>query len=161
MTFRLRRALVAVAVLPMALGGCYAYAPAEGPAPVPGERVRAQLTSSGTVWLLENWGRNRSSVDGLFVRTDSDDVVLAAWRADLPGRTRFQPSIDTVRVPRRHVAQLQERRLSPVRTAVAVAVGIGVVSLAVSELAGVGGSSGDDGGGTQFLVIPLDLILGR
>jgi hypothetical protein len=158
---RFRRALSIILALPLALGGCYAYGPPEGPAPEPGQRVRAQLTSSGAAWLLENWGRSRSSVDGLFVRGETDEVVLAAWRADLPGMTGFDASIDTVRVPRRHVAQLQERRLSPVRTAVAAAVGVGIVSLAVSELAGIGGSSGDDDGGTQFLVIPLHRLLGR
>jgi hypothetical protein len=155
------RALLFAAVLPLAWSGCYAYVPPAGPAPEPGQQVRAQLTSSGTTWLLENWGRTRSTVDGLFVRNNAEEVVLAAWRADLPGRTGFEASIDTLRVPRRHVAQLQERRLSPVRTAVAVAVGVGVVSLAVAGLAGVGGDSGDGDGGTPFLVVPLSLLLGR
>jgi hypothetical protein len=137
--------------------GCYSYASTPGSVPEPGAQVRARLNPSGTAWLVENWGRNRNALDGLFVATESQDMVLAAWRSDLPA---LPASIDTVRIPRQHVVELQQRRLSALRTGIAAAIGVGVVALAVSELAGIGGGSGENNGGTPFLVVPLRSLLG-
>jgi hypothetical protein len=153
---RFAAALLAAA-LPLTSAGCYGYAAAPGSGPEPGEQVRARLTPNGTAWLVENWGRSRDALDGRYVGTRSDAVVLAAWRSDLP---ELPASIDTVRIPRQHVAELQQRRLSPVRTGIAIAVGAGILSLAVAELAGIGGGGGGDDGNTPFLVIPLELLLG-
>lgn len=152
--------LTAVVLLALQLAGCYTYSTATTD-PAPGERVRAQLTPGGSAWLAENFGRNRDELDGTFVRRDTASVVFTTWRADLPGGTRFRTSIDTLRIPRMHVAALEERTLSVGRTALAAAVAAGIVVLAVSALSGSGGSSGGDGGPTPLLVMPPPLPIAR
>ncbi len=152
--------ILAGLLLTAQLGGCYAYSAAGAP-PVPGEPVRARLTPGGTVWLAQNFGRNRDALDGSFVREDSAGFVFSTWRSDLPGRTAFSTSIDTLRIPREHVAAIEERRLSVGRTAVAAAAATGLVILAISALSGAGGDGDDNGGGTPFLVLPLRLPFAR
>lgn len=148
--------IIAAVMLPVHLVGCYTYSAARDD-PAPGEPVRTRLTPNGSVWLAENFGRNRTTLDGTFVRSDTASITVTTWRSDLPGRTRFSTSIDTVRIPHAHVAALEERTLSIGRTALAAGVATGLVVLAVSALSGAGGSSDGDGGGTPFLVLPLRL----
>jgi hypothetical protein len=156
----MRTRLLAGLLAVVHLTGCYAYSAGAG-RPEPGEPVRARLTNGGEVWLAENFGRSRDALDGRYVREDSAGIVFTTWRADLPGRTEFRTSIDTLRIPSEHVAALEQRRLSVGRTLVAAAVATGVVVLAVSAISGAGGSGDDDGGGTPFLVLPLPLPLLR
>lgn len=156
---RLARACVTL-LLPVQLAGCYGYAAMREP-PVPGEPLRARLTPGGAAWLVENFGRNRQNVDGTFVREDDASVVFTTWRADLPNSAQFRASIDTLYIPREHLAALEQRQLSIGRTAIAAAIGAGIVVLAVSELAGAGGSSGGNGGGPPLLVLPLRLPFAR
>lgn len=151
---------LAAALLALHLGGCYGYAVTTRE-PRAGEQLRARLSSTGSAWLLENLGRSRSTVDGTFIRTDADRLVLAAWRADLPATQQFRAAIDTLRIPREHVVAIEQRRLSIGRTAALVAVGTGIVVLAVSELAGIGGNGDGGDGGTTFLVVPLRLPIGH
>jgi hypothetical protein len=152
---RIARACIAV-LLPVQLAGCYGYAAMREP-PAPGEPLRARLTPGGAAWLVENFGRNRENVDGTFVRQDDASVVFTTWRADLPNSAQFRTSIDTLYIPREHVAALEQRQLSIARTAIAAALGAGIVALAVSELSGAGGSDNGNGGGTPLLVLPLRL----
>lgn len=159
-TLRRRVRMTAVVLLAFQLAGCYTYSTARSD-PAPGERVRAQLTPGGAVWLAENFGRNRDVLDGTFVRRDTTGIVFTTWRADLPDRTQFRTSIDTLRIPRMHVAALEARRLSLGRTALAAAVATGIIVLAVSALSGTGGSSGGNGGPTPLLVMPPPLPIAR
>ncbi|MGH7444698.1 MAG: hypothetical protein ACREKM_07470, partial [Longimicrobiales bacterium] len=123
--------VVAAVLLPPQLAGCYAYQATREP-PRAGESLRARLTPAGSAWLVETLGRSRENVDGTFVRQDAETLVFAAWRADLPASTQFRTSIDTLRIPRQHVAAIEERRLSIGRTAIAAAVATGIVVLVVS-----------------------------
>lgn len=154
-------ACVAAAVLlTLQLAGCYAYQTTREP-PRPGESLRARLTPAGSAWLVETIGRSRENVDGTLVRQDAETLVFATWRADLPASTQFRTSIDTLRIPRQHVAAIEERRLSIGRTAIAAVVAAGIVALVASEIAGAGGSDDGGGGGTPFLVMPLPLPIAR
>ncbi|MGH7443621.1 MAG: hypothetical protein ACREKM_02035 [Longimicrobiales bacterium] len=152
--------MTAAVLLALQLAGCYTYSTARTQ-PGAGDRVRARLTPGGSVWLAENFGRSRETLDGTFVRRDTASIVFTTWRSDLPSRTQFSTSIDTLRIPRAHVAALEERTLSVGRTALAAAVATGLVVLVVSALSGAGGSGDGDGGGTPFLVMPLPLPIAR
>src|SRR5690606_15190970 len=66
----LTRAVAAV-LLTLQLAGCYGYAVTQEP-PEPGESVRARLTPGGRVWMAENVGRSRETVDGTFVRAQDN-----------------------------------------------------------------------------------------
>ncbi len=147
---------VAAVLLSLQLAGCYGYGATREP-PLPGEPLRARLTPGGTAWMVENLGRSRETVDGTFVRAEDSTFVFATWRADLPGARQFRTSIDTLHIPRQHVAALEERRLSIGRTALAVAGIAGIAALALSELGGIGGSGGGGDGGGVFFTAPLQL----
>ena len=134
------------------LGGCYSYAARAG-VPEPNERVRARLTSSGQAWLVEHSGRARTELEGIFIRSDPDHVVLSVWRSDLPGTTQFRTAIDTLRIPAQHVAAFEQRRFSTGRTILAGLLGAGAVALAVGVMTGVGGGGDGDGGGPVFFRI--------
>lgn len=151
---------VAAGLLLLQLAGCYGYAVTQE-APAPGEPVRARLNPGGSAWMVEHLGRNRETVEGTFVREQPDAFVFATWRADLPGATQFRTSIDTIHVPRQHVVALEERRLSIGRTAIAAAALTGIVVLAVSELAGIGGSGEGGTGGGVFFTAPVSLPFTR
>jgi hypothetical protein len=155
----LTRAVAAV-LLTLQLAGCYGYAVTQEP-PEPGESVRARLTPGGRVWMAENVGRSRETVDGTFVRAQDNALVFTTWRTDLPGATQFRTSIDTLRIPQQHVAAFEEPRLSVGRTAILVAGIAGVVALAFSELGGIGGGSEGGQGGGVFFTAPLRLPLNR
>ncbi|HEU5209848.1 MAG TPA: hypothetical protein VFU06_10570 [Longimicrobiales bacterium] len=151
---------VAAVLLSLQLTGCYGYA-ATREAPAPGESLRARLTPAGTAWLVENAGRSRETVDGTFVRAQDSALVFATWRTDLPGATQFRTSIDTLHIPQQHIAALEQRRLSVGRTALAVAGAAGILVLALSELAGIGGSGEGGRGGGVFFTAPLQLPFTR
>lgn len=151
-----RRRTVAVVLLlcfVLHLSGCYSYASAGGAMPEPNQRVRAQLTSSGQTWLIEQSGRARSNLEGTFIRSEPEHFLLTVWRSDLPGTTQFRTGIDTLRVPSQHVAEFQQRRLSAGRTILAGVLAAGAVALAIGVMTDVGGGGDGDGNGTVFFTI--------
>ena len=153
---RSRRRTVGVLLLAcfaVHLGGCYSYAASGAGMPEPHERVRARLTSSGQAWLVEHSGRARNELEGTFIRSEPDHVVLSVWRSDLPGTTQFRTGIDTLRIPSQHVAAFEQRRFSTGRTMLAALLGAGAVALAIGVMGGVGGGGGGDDGGTVFFRI--------
>lgn len=134
------------------LAGCYSYA-ATGRTPEPDDRVRARLNAGGQVWLIEQSGRSRDNLEGTFVRSEDDHVLMTVWRSDLPGSTQFRTGLDTLRIPSRHVTTFEERRLSAGRTLLAGAVAAGVLGLAIGVMAEAGGSGDGGGGGGVFFRI--------
>jgi hypothetical protein len=146
-----RRAAALVLLMSMMpnLAGCYSYA-VTSRTPEPDDRVRARLNAGGRAWLIEQSGRSRDNLEGTFVRSENEHVLMTVWRSDLPGSTQFRTGLDTLRIPVGHVTTFEERRLSIGRTLIAGAVAAGVLGLAIGVMAEAGGSGDGGDGGVVF-----------
>ena len=94
------------------LAGCYTYRPLENPAPPPGERVSAQLTTEGSQRLTGQIGPEVLHVEGDVVSADSAGLDLDVIEVESIRGIRSDWHGEHVRLPREAVAGLQQRRLS-------------------------------------------------
>lgn len=159
-TGRTLGAAVAVAVTALPLTGCFTYRTVETPGPVAGEEVRVELTGAGRDRLEASSGLAWDRIEGRLVDADSDDLAVSV-RLD-PRRLGFgsQEYVDTVRVARSDVREVEVRELSTGRSLLAAG---GVVAVAASAYALFSAeSSGGDGGegNEQFVVVPVLKLLG-
>jgi hypothetical protein len=134
------------------LAGCYTYRPLEKPAPPPGQRVSAQLTTEGSRELTGQIGPEILHVEGQVVRADSAGLDLEVLEIESYRGIRSDWHGEHVRLPRQAVAGLQERRLSVGGTALLGGVVAGGL-YAIYRLFGGGssaeGPSGQAGGGAH------------
>lgn len=147
------RAARARARLVLTVGGaaamftaCYDYSAPATPGVSPASEVRLTLTDLGSAELAAQVGPRIESVDGRVRRATADTIVLAVTRTVGRDGREAEWRGELVAVSTRQVATLRERRLSPVRTAVAVAAGVGVVVAAL--LVGKNSSEASTGGAT-------------
>jgi hypothetical protein len=137
---RLRAALVLLSFL---FSACYSYVPVETVPQRRGTGVRVGLTVPQDIRLIEVTANDIATVDGELVAVDSSIVVLSAMRVESLTGYESLAGGATVRIPREHIAELQEKRFSVLRSA-------GLVGLALLFTAGLGevlGAGGDDRGG--------------
>ncbi|NNF26605.1 MAG: hypothetical protein HKN73_05265 [Gemmatimonadetes bacterium] len=128
-------------------GACYSYVPLDGPAPV-GTEVRARLTTEKALEESELLGVLTQDYEGRVMGVTSDSLMLSVIAARAVGPSHVQTARRTVGLSMTGVAGLEERQLSGVRTAAAVAGGAGVIAALVAGVLTVGGDSGGDGGGS-------------
>ena len=127
-------------------GACYSYVPLDGPAGV-GTEVRARLTTQKALEESELLGVLTQDYEGRVMGVSSDSLMLSVIAARAVGPTQVQTARRIVGLPMTGVAGLEERQLSGIRTAAAVA-GAGAVAYAlVAGVLTVGGDSGGDNGG--------------
>jgi hypothetical protein len=122
------------------LCGCYVNVPL-ATSPDPGTRVHVQLTDAGSVDLARYLGPNVIAVDGrLLDGTDSSISVSVNQVSMRSGDEQFWKG-ETVNLPRRAIAFIQRKKLSPWRSGLiagAFVAGIALIS---------GGGGGNTGGG--------------
>jgi hypothetical protein len=94
------------------LAGCYTYRPLATPAPPPGQRVSAQLTTEGSRELTGQIGPEVLHIEGQVVSADSTGFDLEVLEIESYRGIRSDWHGEHVRLPRQAVAGLQERRLS-------------------------------------------------
>ena len=94
------------------LAGCYTYRPLATPAPPPGQRVSAQLTTEGSRDLTGQIGPEVLHVEGEVVSADSTGFDLEVLEIESYRGIRSDWHGEHVRLPRPAVAGLQVRRLS-------------------------------------------------
>ncbi|MFL5403466.1 MAG: hypothetical protein ACJ8BF_11685 [Gemmatimonadales bacterium] len=94
------------------LAGCYTYRPLENPAPPPGQRVSAQLTSEGSRDLTPEIGPEILHIEGDVVTADSTVLDLEVREIESYRGIRTDWHGEHVKLPRQAVAGLQQRRLS-------------------------------------------------
>ena len=129
------------------LTGCYSYVPLEGPAPV-GSEVRAHLTNETALKESELTGVLTQDYSGRVMAITSDSLMLSVIAARAIGAAQTRTARRIVGLPMTGVEGLEERKLSGIRTALAVAGGGAAVAAIVGGILTVGGNSGgDDGGG--------------
>ena len=127
-------------------GACYVYVPVESAAPEPGSEIRAHLSPTqdfdvGTVTV-----RDVARVDGIVYGVAGDSVaVWSSWLYSTYG-TRFDSRRAVYYLPREQMATLEQRRLHPLRSAVAVGIGVGIMT-SLLNFATDGGAGRGTGGG--------------
>jgi hypothetical protein len=134
------------------LTGCYTYRPLESPAPSPGHRVSAQLTTDGSRDLTGQIGPEVLHVEGNVVTADSAGMDLEVQEVESYRGIRSDWHGEHVRLPHAAVAGIQERRLSVGGTALMGGVMAAGLYAIYQMLGGPGmfeGGSGQAGSGAQ------------
>jgi hypothetical protein len=130
--------------------GCYTYGPLSAPQPVAGTRVQADLNDDGIDSLANRIGPGVRAVDGNVVRADSAALTLAVREVENLRGERSDWQGEPVRIPRRFVQRLQERRISVGGTGLlggAIAAGIVAATQAFGGRGTLAGASGGVAGG--------------
>jgi hypothetical protein len=127
------------------LTGCYTYRPLPNPAPSPGDRVSAQLTTEGSRELTGQIGPEILHIEGQVVSADSDGLDLEVREIESVRGIRSDWHGEHVRLPLQAVAGLQERKLSVGGTTLLGGVLVGGL-YAAYRLFGGGGSVEGPGG---------------
>jgi hypothetical protein len=145
------RVTTRLAVLAL-VAGCYTYRPLRQPEPEVGTRVSAELTGDGARALAGHVGTDVVHLEGRLLRADSAELGIAVLQVENSRGMQLDWNGEEVRLPRRFVAAMQERRLS--LGATALLGGLAAVGLfAAYELIGgsgeLEGSAGTPGGGAQ------------
>ncbi|PYP69607.1 MAG: hypothetical protein DMD41_16590 [Gemmatimonadetes bacterium] len=127
--------------LVVALGGCYTYVPLET-VPKAGAEVKAELAVPADITLREITVHGVLLAEGRVMYADADSLVLAAmqlWSAS----DSYDGAHIGVTIPRKQIGTLRAKRLSGVKTGLAIGAGgaaIAAVIAAVGPLAGSGSS---------------------
>jgi hypothetical protein len=132
------------------LAGCYTYRPLADPAPPPGQRVSAQLTTEGSRELTGQIGPEVLHVEGQVVSADSTGLDLEVLEIESYRGIRSDWHGEHVKLPRQALAGLQERRLSVGGTTLLGGVLAGGLYAVYRLLGGGGlfeGGTGQAGGG--------------
>lgn len=143
-----RRRFTASTVIGVMLfdSACYAYAPMASTAPQPGQQVALSISDQGRAAMSERLGSGVLAVEGRLTGVEDNELVVGVNRVKLIGGSANSWSGEEVRLPRDYVARIEERRLSPRRTVVAVVGSAALVGLmiATASLIGFGSGSGRD-----------------
>jgi hypothetical protein len=130
-------------VLLVVVGGCYSYVAVRGPAPADGADVQVELVTARDVVLQDVTVHGITALQGRLLAADADSLAVAVARLwGQEGRTYEATGIG-VSLLRHDVATVREKRASPARSALAIAVGgAGIVATILGVRALVGSSGG-------------------
>ncbi len=125
--------------------GCYAFVPSESSHLVPGRHVALELNDLGRLNLSSRIGADVMQLTGTLVQQSATEYTIKTMKVTyLNGRTADW-SGESVTVSQEYVRGVYEEKLSPSKTAAAVA---GVVAVVGGVIAGKGLSgSGNTGNG--------------
>ena len=134
-------------VLPICLlgTGCFHYVPTEE-VPPQGTPVRVRLAPPLPIELADLTAHNIVEVRGEVAAAQPDRIVLSAFTLLSAAEVEYLAGGQTVPLSRDAVAGLDQKRLSPARTALATAALVGVgyaIQLGLRSLGG--GNGGGDG----------------
>ena len=125
--------------------GCFQYVPESDVAPTRGSPVRLHLERPSSFELTQFTVHNVIRVDGEMVRREAGDVILSATWLDAISGVGFDGEGWTLRVPETNITGLELKRVSWLRTGVAL-FGGALVTIFGFDLLGTG-SEGSGGGG--------------
>ena len=140
---RLRGTRVAVTAIGAAslLGGCYSYLPVPSAEAKPGIEVRVLLTDAGSVAMAPLIGPRATTLDGVLDRAGGDSVVLRMRRVTNMGGEESAWAGERLAIPASTIASLRQKQLSGTRSALAAAVGVGLLTTVI--IAAGNGSGGE------------------
>jgi hypothetical protein len=146
--FARRRQFTAATLIGVMLfdSACYAYAPMVSTTPQPGQRVALAISDQGRAAMGDRLGSGVLTVEGRLAGVEANELVVGVERVKLIGGAANTWSGEQVRLPRDYVARIEERRLSPRRTLIAVAASAAIVAAVIvtANLVGFGSGFGRD-----------------
>jgi hypothetical protein len=112
--------------------GCYRYVPLDSGAPPLelGDELRAHLSTPSRVQLEQLAAENVIRVDGEFINSDDDRLVVSAFWLKAGTGLEFKGVGETVALPRTSIAVVEKKKFSAVATAAATAVAVVIGVLA-------------------------------
>jgi hypothetical protein len=127
------------------LSGCYTYQPLTRPTPEAGAEVRATLAQPVPLQVGDLTIHDVDRIEGQVHSADGDTVrVWGAWLHTRSGG-RHSANGGSLALPRDRIATIEQRRLSPARSALAALVVGGVVAALFTLVEGALGGSGNSG----------------
>ena len=152
----MRRRSVALLLLVLhGAGACYTYQPITQSAPSSGERYAFVLSDAGRAAVSQQIGPSVVRLEGTLTSTENDEYALRVYEVEAIGGSRSHWAGENVRIRQGYVSNLQERRFSRKRTALAVGgavLGAAVFMATRSLIGGVFGGGDSDrpsGSGSQ------------
>jgi hypothetical protein len=142
------RIISSILLIAFVLTGCYGYMPVQGTSVPAGSTVRARLSTPGEFRLTEISASNVDELSGEVIRADADTLALSAfWLRSRSGLEHLAAG-ETVAIPRTQVAEIEQRRISWVRTIGLASAASIAGALILGAITGYGnGGNGRDGGG--------------
>jgi hypothetical protein len=141
----------AVAAAVLLSAACYRYVPVLGPVPGEDGVVRFDLNRQGQVELAERVGPETAWLEGRVLQAGDDGYLVSVARVSPTGGRVLPWNGETVRLERRYIDRVRERRLSAPRTIFAA----GGTTLALAALI-LGKNLSVLGGGETDTLIPGD-----
>ena len=148
---------IALALLP---AGCYRYAAIDPNAAVAMADVRLNLTAAGASALAPTLGRSPVAVEGRILQVNDSAYVLSVSSTlvrtpdDETSMTRNVWAGESITIPKRDVAGVDQRSLDTRRTATAAGLATLAGILAAKLIVHGFGSSGSDSGPGMPVVTP-------
>jgi hypothetical protein len=131
-----------VALLAVAVSGCYTYKPVATTEPAPGTQLRVELTLSGGDTLARFLGPSVQMVDGRLLQMTPSAIELGVTQVTMYSGIEQYWKGETVTLPKPYVAKVEERTFSWGKTGLLA----GVVVASLAALQSAGGISGLFGG---------------
>lgn len=142
-----RRSLALLALV--ALAACHNYVPVTVDRLERPDRVRVHLSVAGSYELLDLTANDVIEIEGEVVRWDEASLVLSAWWLVARGGLEFRGQGETVVVQREHIAAIEERRISALKTAALVGLGAAAMGIGVGSLGAIGSSGTSNPGNPE------------
>jgi len=127
--------------------GCYTYRPLPSPELPVGSRVSVQLTDDGTRELGGLIGPSIEHVEGDVLEVDSTALQLSVRQVETQRGISSNWNGERVRIPRRDVVGVQQRRFSVGGSALLGGIGVTAMYLLYSAISGKGLFEGSNGSG--------------
>jgi hypothetical protein len=142
--FSARRVITTIVIALGAGGalGCYVYEPTMSSLLVPGKSVALDLNDRGRLDLAPLIGAEVRRLSGVLVSQTSAEYVMHVNQLGFFNGRTAEWSGEAVRVPSEDVGTVLAEKLSPSRTALAVAAGVAGVGGLLASHSLTGGSNG-------------------
>lgn len=112
---------------------CYSFVPTGGVVPAVGTRIALRINDAGRLALGGSMGPEIDQVEGMLLKKDSVEFVLAVRGVHTIRGGDQTWSGEQVRVKAAYVTGVSERQLSKSRTIVASAISVGLLALLINR----------------------------
>lgn len=126
------------------LTGCFSFVSIDPRSAAPNEDVRVVLHENAAARIASEYGAGGSRLMGRLTVVGTDSMLIAAWVGGEHAGTQFATARQTITLGRADVAEVQRRRLSGRKTALAAAALTGVAAVLLSRVVAGEPDPGED-----------------